>query len=357
MEDNRTKKLAKLAIKYCLDVKPNENVVISGSTETEEFINELYKQVILAKANPLVKIHPKDTDFFFFKKANEKQLKNFPKYWYEMVKDADHYITIDTAFNTRELSSCDPKKIAMRMKAVEKVEEYIYNTRDKLISLTITYPCLAYAIEADMSFDEWKDFVYSSCLIDWKKFSKKYGKVAKHFHKGEEVHLIGENVDLKFSIKNKNAILEDGKENMPGGEIFMAPVRTSMNGWIKFEFPSIYHGNDIRDIFLRFKKGKVIEAEASKNKKVLTAALNADKNSSYVGEFGIGINPRINRFTNNLMFDEKMNGTIHLALGMAYIENGGGNDSVIHWDLVKDMHKAKIVVDGKVVQENGKWKI
>ena len=137
----------------------------------------------------------------------------------------------------------------------------------------------------------------------------------------------------------------------------MAPVRNSVNGWVKFEFPSIYNGKEIRDIFLRLKKGKVVEAKASKNQNMLHTALKSDKNASYVGEFGIGINPGINRFTNNLMFDEKMNGTIHLALGMAYVENGGGNDSVIHWDLVKDMHKAKIILDGKVVQENGKWKI
>ena len=137
----------------------------------------------------------------------------------------------------------------------------------------------------------------------------------------------------------------------------MAPVRNSLNGWIKFEYPAIRDGKEVTDIKLVFKNGKVIEFDASKNKDFLKEMLNADENASYVGEFGIGCNPRVNKFTKDLLFDEKINGTIHLALGMAYKQNGGGNDSKIHWDIVKDMHKAKIILDGKVIQEKGKWKI
>ena len=208
-----------------------------------------------------------------------------------------------------------------------------------------------------MSIEEWEDFVFSACLIDWKKFSRKYEKIAKRFHKGEDVHLIGKDVDLKFSIKNKNAVLDNGKENMPGGEIYMAPIKNSVNGYIKFDYPGMYEGKEIRDIFLKIKNGKIIEAKASKNEKVLREIIKTDKNSQYLGEFGIGINPKIKKFTNNLLFDEKMNGTVHLALGMAYIENGGGNDSAIHWDLVKNMKHVKLLLDGKIIQEKGKWKI
>ena len=144
---------------------------------------------------------------------------------------------------------------------------------------------------------------------------------------------------------------------MPGGEIFMAPIKDSLNGWIKFEYPAIRDGKEVSGVFLKFKNGKVIEAKADKNEKFLNAMLNVDENSGYVGEFGIGMNPKINKFTKNLLFDEKIGGTIHLALGMAYKENGGGNDSAIHWDIVKDMRKSKIILDGKVVQDNGKWMI
>lgn len=353
MEDSRTKKLAKLVVNYCAEVKPNQEVIITGSTEAEDFIVELYKQTLLKGANPLISLHPKDTDYFYFKHANKKQLTHFPHYWLNAVKKADIHITAETEFNTRELSSCDPKKIALRTKVMGPIERRILKKRN----IIVTYPCPAYAIEAEMSFDEWKDFTFSSCLIDWNKFRKRYIKVKKYFDKGKKIHLIGENVDLKFSINNKHVVFEDGKDNMPGGEIYMAPVKASLNGYIKFEYPSLYDGKEIKDIYLEFKKGKIVKYSASKNKKMLKAVIEADKNSCYVGEFGIGLNPSIKRFTNNLLFDEKISGTIHLAIGHAYLENGGGNDSVIHWDIVKDMNKAKILLDGKSVQENGKWKI
>ena len=144
---------------------------------------------------------------------------------------------------------------------------------------------------------------------------------------------------------------------MPGGEIFMAPVRDSAEGFIKFDYPSIEAGKEVRDIYLEFKKGQVVKAKASKNEDFLKTILKTDKNASYIGEFGIGCNPKVTRFTHDLLFDEKISGTIHLALGMAYAENGGGNDSAIHWDIVKDIHQAKVILDGKAIQENGKWQI
>lgn len=352
MED-KTKKLAELVVNFCINVKPNEEISITASSEAEDFVEELYKQILLKRANPLVRLHPKNIDYFFFKHANEKQLKSFPQYWFNAVKKANAHIIVETDFNTRELSSCNPKKIALREKIISRIEMHMVKRR----YVYVPYPSLANAIEAEMSFDEWKDFLFSSCLIDWKKFGKKYKKITKAFHRGKEVHLLGHNVDLKFSIKNKNAVYDDGRENLPAGEIYMAPVKKSLNGWIKFEYPSLYNGKEIRNIFLEFKNGKVVKYSASKNEDTLKAALESDKNASYIGEFGIGINPMINHFSNNLLFDEKMNGTIHLALGMAYDENGGGNDSAVHWDIIKDMRNAQILLDNKIVQKNGRWRI
>lgn len=354
---SRTKQLADFVIKYSINVKPKETVIISGSSEAEEFIEALYKSLIKAKANPLIRMRPKNIDWFYFKYANKKQLKYFPKYWYDEVKKADAYISIHTEYNTKELSSSDPKKIAIREEAIGPIEDYVLNQRGRIRYVEVAYPCPAHAIEAEMSLDQWEDFVFSSCLVDWKKITKRFRKVAAKFQRGKEVHLIGENVDLKFSIKNKNAIVDDGRENLPGGEIYMAPAKKSLNGFIKFDFPSLYNGKEIKDIYLKFRKGKVVEYQASKNKSMLKMALESDKNASYIGEFGIGINPTIKRFSHNLLFDEKINGTVHLALGMAYLENGGGNDSAIHWDLIKNMKNAEMLLDGKVVQKNGKWKI
>jgi len=244
-----------------------------------------------------------------------------------------------------------------RAKVTHPISEYVCNTPEKINRCTIAYPVQALAQEAEMSLTEYENFVYGACLQDWKKLGKQIDKLNSIFEKGNLVHLIGENVDLKFSIAGKNSKADKGNDNMPGGEIFMAPVRESLNGWIKFDYPAIRDGKEVTDIELKFENGKVIELHASKNEDFLKEMLNTDENASYVGEFGIGCNPKITKFTKELLFDEKIGGTIHLALGSAYKDNGGGNDSTIHWDIVKDMKKAKIILDGKIVQENGKWKI
>ena len=182
-------------------------------------------------------------------------------------------------------------------------------------------------------------------------------KILKKFKDGSEVWLVGSGVDLKMKVHGKKTIADKGEENMPGGEVFMAPFRNSLNGWIKFDYPAIRDGKEVTDIELVFKDGKVIESKASKNLDHLRKMLALDENSSFVGELGIGCNKKINKYTNNLLFDEKIGGTIHLALGAAYKENGGGNDSALHWDIVKNMKKGKIIVDGKIIQEKGVWKI
>jgi aminopeptidase len=356
--DLRTRELAKLAVKLCTKVKKGENVIISGSSEAEPFIIELYKQVILIGAHPIIRMLPNNISDFYYKYANKEQLEKFPQYWFDTIKTAQAYIGIDTELNTRELNSINPDKIALRQKIVNPISNYVVNTRDKIRRVAIAYPCIAHAIESEMSLTEWENFVYNSCLQDWSKLNKKIKKIRKFFKEGSNVHLIGENIDLKFKVHGKKAVSDlETFENMPAGEIFMAPFRESINGYVKFDYPSIEAGKEVSGISLEFKDGRVVNARAEKNQQHMYSLLNIDENAKYVGEFGIGSNPNINKFTKNLLFDEKINGTIHLALGMAYKENGGGNDSALHWDIVKDMKKAKMIVDGKVIQDKGRWKI
>ncbi|MCK5612809.1 aminopeptidase [Candidatus Pacearchaeota archaeon] len=353
----RTKKLAQLAVNYSVFVKPGEKVVLSGGIESIPFLQELYKEVILAKGHPLVRIGLPDVSDFFFKYANNEQIERFPQELMDLAKSADKWIGIDTTTNTKELTNSDSGKITARGKVTHAVSDYVCNKKDRIRRCSIAYPCHALAQDAEMSLSEHERFVYDACLQDWKKLGKMLDKINKTFEKGSSVHLIGEGVDLKFSIKDKNSIADKGKENMPGGEVFMAPVRESLNGFINFEYPATKNGKEVTDIKFVFKDGKVVESSASKNEDFLKEMLNVDENSSFVGEFGIGCNPKINRYTNNLLFDEKIGGTIHLAMGMAYKENGGGNDSAIHWDIVKSMKNAKIVLDGRIVQDKGVWKI
>ena len=220
---------------------------------------------------------------------------------------------------------------------------------------SVGYPSVALAQDAGMSLAEYEDFVFGAELQDWKKLGSQMDKVLAKFKKGKEVHLIGKNVDLKMQIHGDKAAADKGEENMPGGEVFMAPVRESAEGWIKFDYPAVNSGNEVEGIFVEFKEGKAVTIKADKNEKFLRQMLLTDENASYLGELGIGMNPEIKKFTKDLLFDEKIGGTIHLAFGMAYKENGGGNDSALHWDIVKDMHHGQIVLDGKTIQENGKW--
>jgi aminopeptidase len=355
--DLRTQKLAKLLVNYSVFVKPNENVIISGSTESEDLLLAIYKEVLLAGGHPIFRISPKNTSYFFYKHAKSHQIEKYPDIIEMMINKSHKYIGVASEHNTKELSTCDPKKITARAKVMKKISDLICNNQPKMYRVTTSYPTEALAQDAEMSLHEYETFFYDACLQDWKKLSKLMSKILSKFKENSSVHLIGKNVDLKMKVHGKLAKADTGLENMPGGEIFMAPVRESLNGWIKFEYPAVRDGKEVSDVFLRFENGKVIESKASKNEDFLKEMLTTDQNASYVGELGIGCNPKVNQFTKDLLFDEKIGGTIHLALGAAYKDNGGGNDSAIHWDIVKDMHKAKIIVDGKTIQENGKWKL
>jgi aminopeptidase len=356
--DLRTRKLAQLAVRRGISVKPGHKVILSGGSEAIPFLVELYKEVVLQKAIPIVKVGLPDVNDFFYKNANKEQLENFPDYWFDTVKQCQGYIGVDTEVNSRELSGCDSKKMSIRGKVTHKISDYVCNERDKIKRCTVAYPCLALAQDAEMSLAEYENFVYGSTIgVDWKKIDKLMKKVLLKFKKDSEVHLIGDGVDLKFKVHGGKAISDIDFDNMPAGEVFMAPIRESASGWIKFDYPSVRNGKEVADIFLRFENGKAVEIKAGKNEDFLKEMLIIDENASFIGEFGVGMNPKVTKYTNNLLFDEKIGGTIHLAMGMAYKENGGGNDSALHWDLVKSMKNAKLIVDGKIIQENGAWKI
>jgi len=355
--DSRTKKLAALVVNYFLKVKHDTNVIISGSTEAADFVTALYTEVLKAGAHPITRISLPGLAPIFYKYAKEHHIKNYPDIFDYAVKHAQYYIGIDTDSNTREMTNVDPEKMRNRSIVTHSITDYVCNAKDKIRRATVGYPCSALAQEAEMSREDYEDFVFGAMLQDWDKVGKEIKKILNIFRKGKHVHLLGENVDLNFDIHGELALDDLEGDNIPCGEVFMAPVRESAEGWIQFDYPAIEAGKEVPDIRLEFRKGKVVKYSASKNEDFLGEMLRTDKNSSYLGELGIGLNPKIAKFTKNLLFDEKIIGTIHLALGMAYKDNGGGNDSALHWDIVKDMHKAKIILDGKVIQENGKWEI
>ena len=208
----------------------------------------------------------------------------------------------------------------------------------------------------EMSLEEFEDFVYGACLVDYEEMSRKEDILKEILDKGSEVYIVGRNTDLTFSIKGREGIKCIGERNLPDGECFIAPVETSTEGYIEYDFPAIYGGREVDGVRLEFKEGKVVKATAEKNEGYLNEMLNIDKGARYLGEFGWGINYGIKKFVKQILFDEKIGGTIHLALGMAYKEGGGVNDSALHWDMIKDLRKdGAVFVDGRCIMKDGKF--
>ncbi|MBI2667269.1 aminopeptidase [Candidatus Woesearchaeota archaeon] len=352
MVDPRVKKAAEILVNYSTQPKKGEYVVINGEINAAPLIMEVYKLVLKRGAFPITHISIPGMSYNYFKMASEFQLKKFPELSMEETKKASVFINIYGSNNTRELTSINPNKMSIRQKVLEPLKYERLKKRWVLYE----FPTDALAQEADMSLEEFEDFVYNATNIDWKKESKKMHKVYNVMSKGNEVRITHNDTDLKFNIKGRKFVIADGSYNMPDGEIFTAPVDNSANGYIQFSFPSIYLGREVDGMRLEFKNGEVVKASAKKNEHLLKSLIKMDQGSKRLGEFGIGLNYNIKKNIKQILFDEKIGGTIHLALGSAYKECNGINKSGLHWDMIKDLRNGgKVYLDGKLVHKNGKW--
>ncbi len=353
MADKRIKKLAKLIVNYSLNVKKGERILILGNEVSKEYVRLFSTEIIKKGAVPIVRLLSTAFENKLIN-SSKSEIISFRNSMLDLAKGTQAVIDIEN----EPLTSCSPdlKKLRACNKLMNPLWDFLIFDRNNYRRATVLLPLKKEARDANMSEKDFKNYVYNCCFMNWKKFSKKIQKINKLFEKASEVHLLGENINLKFSIKGRNSIIENGKENVPGGELYMAPLKNSLNGRIKFEYPAFRDCLKISGIFLQFKNGKVTHYSADGGQDALKSLLDTDKGARYIGEFGIGINPKADKITKTWI-DEKNEGTIHLALGKSYEENNGDNESAVHIDLVKDMHKAKIILDGKVIQENGKWKI
>jgi aminopeptidase len=361
--DKRTEKLAKLCVEYCISVKPDEKVVIRGSMSSFPLVSELYKECLVKKAHPLY-LPVFDLEYVFYRYAQQRHfdfVSPFSKFIYE---NSDVLITVLSDPNPKRLTTTDSAKIR-KHRAAQKELNDIFNKRyaaGKLKWTVLAYPISAQAQEAAMPIEEYEDFVYSSCLVDkknpvaeWKKISGRQEKTCESLNKSSRIRIVGEDTDLTFSTKGRKWISCGGKINMPDGEVFTGPVEESVNGTIRFTYPGIYSGKEVEDINLEFKNGKVVKASAAKGDELLQELLKIE-GANRIGEAAIGTNYGITKFTKEMLFDEKMGGTIHLALGNSYPETGARNKSAIHWDILKDMKKhGEIYTDGKLFYQNGKF--
>jgi aminopeptidase len=301
----------------------------------------------------------------FYQFASDTQLTFVNPVYKFMYENFDARLYIIAPENTRSLSNIDPLCIRTANKAfMEKAKSFLYSRIDnkQMKSCITAFPTQALAQEADMGLEEYKKFVFESCKLNepdpiesWKKLSQRQKKICEWLNGKSEVILRGPNIDLEMSIKNRTFFNADGRENFPDGEIFTSPVENSTNGWVRFTYPAIFENRETIDIELWFKDGKVIKEKAAKGQAFLTEILNSDAGARILGELGIGTNYGIQHFTKNMLFDEKIGGTIHIAVGMGFPECGGENKSALHWDMLCDMSEGEIIVDGELFYKNGKF--
>ena len=267
----------------------------------------------------------------------------------------DGLVAISAPENTRDGSDIAAERMSAVQAAYRPATERIHSSAIPWVMCW--YPTPALAQEAGMAGPEFEDFLFDACLRDWEAEHERMGRYAALFDGAEEVRIVGDGTDLRLSLAGRRMEVDAGTGNMPGGEFFGCPVETSAEGTIAFtEFPGIWSGRDVRGIRLRFSGGRVVDASAETEEDFLLATLDTDEGARRIGELGIGCNPAITRYMRNTYFDEKIDGTVHIAIGAGFADLGGTNESAIHWDMVKDLRPGgRIEIDGRVVQENGAW--
>ena len=372
MADPRVEKLAKLVVNYSVRCKKGDQILVRAPPAAEPLALEMYREILRAGGHPIMSVNFERTQEIFYEEAKAHQLDHTSPHSKFLYENVNGLIGISADSNTRALSSVDSKKIARTSKASVPLREIMMKrgfvgAKDELKWCGLAFPTNGLAQEASMSLSEYEDFVYSACLVDkkdpvaeWKKVSKNQESMVKYLNKVDKLEFYGEDTELKMSVKGKVWVNSDGKHNMPSGEVFSAPKLNSVEGHIRFTYPGVYMGKEIEDITLEFKKGKVVKAKAEKGEELLKSLLAIDDGAKRLGEVAIGTNTGIKQFTKKILFDEKLGGTIHMAIGAEYMDCKGTaksiNKSAIHWDIIKDMKKGgEIIADGQTVYKNGKW--
>lgn len=355
MHDPRITQFAEILVDYSTRVKKGDVVLINAAgLEAMPLVKELYS-LCLKRGAKYVEygFSVPEIDRSFYNLANKQQLDHFPQHKLDFYKTLTVYIGISAGNNSMVMANARQEA----MVSYQKVTKPLIDQRVKHTRWCVTrYPTHASAQEARMSLEEYEDYLFSACCIDWKVESKKQDKLKKLMDKAKSVRITAPDTDLSFSISGLPGIKCDGRYNMPDGEVFTAPVRDSAEGYITYNCPSIYQGKEYSGIRLEFKNGKIIDATAEAGMTdALNRILDTDEGSRYVGEFAIGVNPGIRQPMRNTLFDEKIFGSIHFTPGQAYDECDNGNRSAVHWDLVRILADGEIRFDGVLIQKNGRF--
>jgi aminopeptidase len=361
--DPRLERLAEVLVGYSTRVEPGQLVLLETTPLAAPLLRSLYRRVLEAEAHPQVRLGLDGAAEALLADGSDEQIEWVNPVRREDFERADARIAVEASWNTRELTGIDPARQARYSLARESIRErYLERSRKgELRSVVSAYPTTASAQDAEMSLQQYEDFVYRAGMLDrddpvsaWRALGERLERLSERLGERRQIRVVAEGTDLTLGVGGRTWIPCDGKENFPDGEVFTGPVETSVEGRIAFTYPATFAGRLVRGIELRFEGGEVVEAHADDGEAFLREMLAMDEGARRVGEFAFGMNDEVREFTGHTLYDEKIGGTVHLALGMSYPESGGENQSALHWDLVCDLRSgSEVYADGEVVYRDG----
>lgn len=367
MVDNRITKFAKVLVNYSLKIKKGDLLFINAAAVSEPLIKEVYKETILAGGNPFVSAGTEGLDEMMLKLGSDEQISYISPMERAVFDHANAMLTIMGVHNTKALSNVDPEKQSLRSKSRHELfVKMLQKMGTKEFNWCGTqFPTHSAAMDANMSLSEYEEFLFEAChlnsedpVAEWKKVHDDQERLVQILNTKKHLEFKSKDTHLTMDVEDRKWINCDGQVNFPDGEIFTGPIENSVNGQIRFSYPAIHMGNEVEDVILTFKDGKVVNATAKKGEEFLKRMLDTDEGAKIVGEIAIGTNYEIPKFTKNILFDEKLGGTIHLAVGASIPESGGKNVSGIHWDMICDMKDGgEIYADGELIYKDGRFVI
>jgi aminopeptidase len=361
--DPRHERFAQVLVDYSTRVREGDLVLIESTPLAAPLIHALYRRVAQAGGHPEVRIGLEGAAEGLLSAGNDDQLAWINPRLRGDAKEANVRIAIEAESNTRGLSDIDPARQAVFARARSSLRDLTMEraAEGELRRVVTAFPTNASAQDAEMSLADYEDFVYRAGFLDeedpvasWEALGEELGRLAEWLGTKRELRVVTEGTDLTVGVEGRTWIPCDGKENFPDGEVFTGPVETRVDGQVRFSFPAPHAGRLVRDIELRFEGGEVVEARASEGEDFLREMLAMDDGARRLGEFAFGMNDSVQEFTGHTLFDEKLGGTVHMALGKAYPESGGKNESALHWDLVCDLRgESEVHADGELVYRDG----
>ena len=365
MRDSRIERLGEVLVDYSTRVAEGELVVIDAHGAAAPLVREVYKNVLRAGGLPLVRLRLEELNDALLSEGSDEQIDWVNPSSWDIVEGADVLIGLEAYTNTKRLSNVEPARQARLGRAHKAVSDRFLEraAAGELRWVGTVLPTNAAAQDARRSLSEYEDFVYGAGFLDrddpvaeWRAFGEELRRVSGFLSERGQLRVVGDDTDLKLDCTGRTWIAAAGDVNFPDGEVFTGPIETSVEGTIRFTYPASFHGREVQDVRLRFEGGEVVEATARRGESFLREMIAMDDGARRVGEFAFGMNEAVAEFTGHPLFDEKIGGTVHLALGKSYPETGGRNESGLHWDLVCDLRaRSEVYADGELVYRDGKF--